>query len=410
MKNYCLVFLIFVIAPALNATPCTVFYAARGDAVLGGNNEDYSDPATGLFIIPAEDGKHGWLKMGFLGGYPQGGMNEKGLFYDATGCAYLPMPESEAGKQFIDGPIMQKIMEECGTVQEALDVLAEFYCEDQYRAQYLIGDASGASIIVEGDNIIVKDKHYQVLTNFYQSHPELGGHPCSRYDTAVAMLEESDDVTPYLFGAILSATHQEGRYPTQYSNIYDLSCKTVTVFHFHNYDEFIVVDLLEELGGARTYPLAPLFSQIELVNPTEGEEVDRASVSLEWRGWEESTYHVYCSTDPEFIGCEPIVVADGASASGRVLLACAASGLLGIAFIGGNRRRVCFIILFMMIASALSCGDNGVGPEDDDTFRFTTTLNNLQPGTAYYWKITATPQNGSPFTSETRVLTFKTSE
>jgi hypothetical protein len=76
-------------------------------------------------------------------------MNDCGLFWDATGCAYLEMPYSEAHKQKYDGPLMQKVIEECASVQEALDIFNNYYCNDQYRGQYLLGDSSGASIIFE---------------------------------------------------------------------------------------------------------------------------------------------------------------------------------------------------------------------------------------------------------------------
>ncbi len=385
-----------------------MFYATKGGIALGGNNEDYSDPNTGMFIIPGRNCKNGWIKFGFLGGFPQGGMNEKGLFYDATGCAYLPMPASEAEKQLYDGPLMQKVMEECGTVQEALAVFSDFYCEDQYRAQYLIGDAAGMSIIVEGDNIIVKEKHYQVLTNFYQSHPELGGYPCWRYNTAVSILEDASDITPRLFGEILSATHQEGRYPTRYSNIYDLNRQIVYVFHSHNYDEFISVDLIEELGkGQRTYTLSQLFSKMKIINPANEAVTSSASVTFEWTGQKDSMYKLYCSTDPEMADCTPIQVTGDSLDSNPILMACIGSFLLGIASIGKRRSRRAFLLL--LLASTLSCGESAMNPDNDGNISFSATVENLQPDTDYFWKVVASTQNGSPFTNETPLRTFKTS-
>ncbi|MEJ2544866.1 MAG: hypothetical protein P8Y99_12440, partial [Calditrichaceae bacterium] len=235
---------------------CTVFYASDGITILGGNNEDWSDPDTKFWIIPSTDGKYGWIKFGFASGFPQGGMNEHGLFWDATGCTYLEMPYSEAHKKKYSGPLMKKVMEECATVQEACTIFDNFYCDDQYKAQYLIGDATGVSVIVEGDSIILKNGPFQVATNFYQSHPELGGYPCWRYDTAISMLENSDNISPNLFGSILSATHQEGSYPTQYSNIYDLIGNIIYLFHFHNFEEFIKINLIDELKeGNRSFEL-----------------------------------------------------------------------------------------------------------------------------------------------------------
>ena len=46
---------------------------------------------------------------------------------------------------------------------------------------------------------------------------------------------------------ILKATHLEGRSQTLYSNIYDLQAKQVYVYHFHNFQDEVVIDLEEEL-------------------------------------------------------------------------------------------------------------------------------------------------------------------
>ena len=57
------------------------------------------------------------------------------------------------------------------------------------RYQVLWVDTTGASVVIEGDDIVFKDGDYQVVTNFIQTHPWLGGYPCWRYDTAVNMLD-----------------------------------------------------------------------------------------------------------------------------------------------------------------------------------------------------------------------------
>ncbi len=60
---------------------------------------------------------------------------------------------------------MVKVMEEAGTGEEAREIFSAWYCEDEYRAQYLIGDAQGGSMIVEGDSILSREGSFQVLTN-----------------------------------------------------------------------------------------------------------------------------------------------------------------------------------------------------------------------------------------------------
>jgi len=40
---------------------CTVLYASDGVSMMGGNNEDWSDPNTMFWLIPSSDGKYGWI-------------------------------------------------------------------------------------------------------------------------------------------------------------------------------------------------------------------------------------------------------------------------------------------------------------------------------------------------------------
>ena len=235
---------------------CTIFYAHKDGIILTGSNEDWKDPYTKFWIYPPEPGKYGWIKFGFGSGFPQGGMNDQGLCWDATSGPYLEMPFSEAHKTLLQGPVMQQVIETCSTVSEAQDLFDIYYCQDQYKAQYLVGDSSGKSMIVEGDHIIQKEKFYQVLTNFYQSHPELGGYPCWRYDMATSLFESCSSLTPYFAGEVLASTHQNGKYPTQYSIIYELKDCRVYLFYYHNFEEFLTIDLQKELlNGYESYDI-----------------------------------------------------------------------------------------------------------------------------------------------------------
>jgi hypothetical protein len=339
-------------------------------------------------------------------------MNDHGLFWDATACAFLEMPISEQSKEMYDGPLMEKVMQECGSVDSAKEVFQNFYCDDLYRAQYLLGDSTGASMIVEGDDIVDGSAAFQVMTNFYHSHPELGGYPCWRYNTAVSMLEDNA-VSTYLFGSILAATHQEGRYPTQYSAVYDLRRLVVYLFYYHNFEEFITVDLSNELSkGYAEYDLPTLFSSMTPLSPAPGDTVSPAVVTFSWRGKPSSQYNLYYSTEPEFLGCEvcPVNVA----ARSKSAAAFSGLGLAGFALIAitvRNRRRVCLAVLALVISAlcGLRCGNDATRPSDNDLEVFERNVENLRENTSYYWKVVATPGQNADFSSETLVQSFFTS-
>ncbi len=396
----------FIIANTTSLFSCTIFYTARDDMVFSGNNEDCSDPNTYMTFYPSETGKLGWVKFGFQSGFPQGGMNESGLFWDAASTPYLPMPYSEENKEKYNGVLMQKVIEECSTAQEAVAVFEEYYCDDLYNAQYLIGDSTGTSIIVEGDEIFGSIEDFQVMTNFIQSQYEPSNYPCWRYDTVTEILQNSDDISEYLFGSILSETHQGGNYLSQYSNIYDNKNCLIYLFYFHNYEEYIVIDLDEELQiGHCSYHIPSLFSKVEMIYPGYGSIIDSTSVTFRWKGKETSIYELYYSTDPDFTDCDPL-----SSTSSHI------PGYLGICLFGSifvgtifkRRSYLIFILILFVIFSLQSCSKESTSPSETDIIEFTQTVQDLLPGTTYYWKIFAHPEGTDEFFSETITYSFST--
>jgi tetratricopeptide (TPR) repeat protein len=102
---------------------------------------------------------------------------------------------------------------------------------------------------------------YQIATNFVISNVKGDNYPCTRYITADKMLKNADDVSLDLVRAVLSATHQEGQYPTVYSNICDLRNGILYLYNFHNFEEVIQFHLEAELKkGKKSYDIPSLFS------------------------------------------------------------------------------------------------------------------------------------------------------
>lgn len=381
----------------------------NGNKIFAGNNEDWKDPYSKMWFYPPENGKHGWIKFGWGSGFPQGGMNDQGLFWDASSCTHLSMPYSEAHKTKYDGALMQKVIEECASTEEALEIFANFYCEDQYKAQYLLGDSLGNSIIVEGDNYIPKEGNYQVLTNFYHSNPDLGGYPCWRYETAAEMLSSSSALSPFFIGSILAATHQEGKYPTQYSVIYDLKNDQLYLFHFHNYEEFITINLGNELSkGYRSYDIQDLFSGTKLNTPANGDYIETTSVTLTWVGIPENNYTAVLSTDPEFSNCISIcrknVKPSPINHSG---LPYSLTGLLVfISWIWSKKIiRFAMLSLFVILIS-YQCKKSESSAPENHLIEMSETFDGLAHNTKYYWKVLANASGQEDFYSETLTRHF----
>ena len=252
---------------------CTIFYAADDHVALAGNNEDWSNPYTYVWFVPSEEGKYGRVYFGFEDGFPQGGVNEKGLFFDGSSLPnkHLSHPSDKPAYNgnIPPGDLVDKIMSESATVSEALAILGSFSHVGMETYQLLIGDASGDSFIVDGYTILRKQGSFQIATNFRLSENPAPPYPCWRYTTALDQLSNADSFSVELFRDILNATHQElPHFPTLYSNVFDLKNGLIYLYYYHDFENVVVIDVAAELAeGFHYHSLASLFpSNAEAAN------------------------------------------------------------------------------------------------------------------------------------------------
>jgi len=252
---------------------CTGFTASFDDIVLVGNNEDWRYPDSYIRIYPPSGSSYG--RIIFDVNFPLqssqnyyssfGGMNDQGLFFDIYSHPTLVPINSSDKPDFNTGEIARYIMRVCATVDEVIDEFNKYNLEFMDDIQYFFVDKIGNSVIIEGDEIIYKEGNIQVVTNFLQSNPSHGWHPCWRYDTAVSMLENMTDFSVDYFRDICNATHQEHYlYPTQYSNIYNLNNGILYIYHFYNYDKVVEINMYEEFeNGIQSIYLPALFEPMD---------------------------------------------------------------------------------------------------------------------------------------------------
>jgi hypothetical protein len=233
---------------------------------LAGNNEDWTGLFAKVHFIPTSEGKFGRVYFGFdVVRFPQGGMNEKGLFFDGATAENVQVPRDpfkpDHGHEM---SLIFKAMEECSTVAEVLEYFEHYDHSGNWGGQYLIGDRFGNSAIIEPLTSIQETARYQVITNFLQSKtpPETSQDP--RYRLADGLLKESDEVTIDLIRRVLSATHWEeysgSMTVTLYSYIYDLKRGDIYIYNFHDFDQAVKVNLQEELAkGEAVRTIASLF-------------------------------------------------------------------------------------------------------------------------------------------------------
>lgn len=259
MNKYLITIAFFSLLIGRNLMACTGFYYASNDLVIAGTNEDWINPFSRIWFFPAEEDKFGRVYFGFSEGGVQGGINDQGLFFD--GFATKPLrPVLSEDKALYIGDLTSKVMEECRTVDEVLALFNKFNLQFMENAMFFFGDKYGNSVIIEGDVIIRKEGRFQIVTNFYQSTVDPDSITCQRYKNAEKIASGAKNVNKDLVRRLLSDTHQEGKYPTQYSNIYDLRNGLIYVYHFHNYENVFEINIEEELSkGEHTIELPALF-------------------------------------------------------------------------------------------------------------------------------------------------------
>lgn len=230
---------------------CTIFTASNGQTVLVGNNED-SSPAlkTSLWYHPARGQRHGFVSWGSDSEFPEGGLNEKGLFWDAAALMQAIPTVRDAKKPDFKGYFVDKALSECASVEQVIQLVRRYNLVWQQRAQVLVADASGDYALIHANYIIRKsDRHqpYVAVTNFCLQHYQPGQSACYRYNAADSLLKQHP-VSVSLFRTILAkAAQQAPDNATIYSQIADLKAGTFVLYQRHQFDQGVIINLAAEL-------------------------------------------------------------------------------------------------------------------------------------------------------------------
>jgi penicillin V acylase-like amidase (Ntn superfamily) len=158
--------------PDLPLYACTAFCISRDDLVLVGNNEDWKNPNTKIWYEPAEEEKYGRVYFGFDNFYPQSGMNEEGLVFDGFATSPNEVKKS-LNKPTCCTNLMDKVVSECATVDEALEIFDKYNLKFMERAMFLIADEQGDSAIIEGDERMLSDGITPTNTEHYMARKVL---------------------------------------------------------------------------------------------------------------------------------------------------------------------------------------------------------------------------------------------
>lgn len=250
--------------PSAHVLPgCTTFYGYDGQTALGGNNEDFNNPLTYVWFIPASPGQFGRVYFGYEDFGVQGGVNDQGVFFDGDALAYKAMPITSQRPHFPGGDLAlsDEILSHSAKIQDVIDISSRWYRIAGENAQLLYGDRFGDSVIIDGDTILRKQGAFQLATNFRLVDNPNPPYPEERYGTVQTMLANADHYSVELFRQALDVAHAEGDFPTLYSQVYELKTGIIHLYQYHDFRQEVVINVADELAKG------PHFTRISTLFP-----------------------------------------------------------------------------------------------------------------------------------------------
>jgi hypothetical protein len=269
---------------------CTVFVASDGNVTLAGDNEDFDHSYTQMWTVPATDDTYGVVYFGFgrgeypaggaslseravlallgsipltevgitdLYGYPQQGINEKGLFF---GGAATEVVSFDSRKRQYTGVLIDYILKHSRNVNEARELIKKYNFPSP-QGQLLFGDPTGSSFIWEaGGSVITGTGSFQIITNFLQSrHPDEKKRD-RRYKIVDEELKTASAISRDLVRSILDETHQS---ITQYSIVIDLTHLTVDLYQKRDFSKAVTLDIRDQIKKPpHSFRITTLFQQL----------------------------------------------------------------------------------------------------------------------------------------------------
>jgi tetratricopeptide (TPR) repeat protein len=270
VKHCIPVFCCLISLAPTGALPCTIISGKAKDGVVwAGNNEDYYfDFDTYLNVLAAEGEQLGAVSFtyGAPENFVQGGVNERGLFFDFNALPPIPRSQLKDWGERLEFPggedkLIVHILRTSSSVHDAIELIKKYEI-DLASAQMHFADREGNLAIVNASGIRLSEADHQISTNFnvFTRGPHSGGRVCWRYPVAQRMFEEQE-IGFETIRTILDATQQPRLFGTIYSNVVNLETGDVYIYYagdFAHALHFEIRDLLRK--GSKSYLFRSLFA------------------------------------------------------------------------------------------------------------------------------------------------------
>lgn len=246
---------------------CCMYKITKNGKTIVGNNEDYISPNSQFWFEALDQNKLGVLYMGQLNNFAQGAINERGLVFDGFWEPYLEVRNVKGKLDIPIGKAIKNVMQTMATVEEVKSYLETINLSSLTNGQIVFVDQSGTYLIVEGDEFFLGDEPEKSFSNFYYSQTEsLDQVDLGYFQNGRKFLKDTQEEPSLAYcGEVMQSFSQSALTATQYSTIYDLNALTIRVFLFHDYTQFVDIDLKEALSKSNhKVMIAELFPEESL--------------------------------------------------------------------------------------------------------------------------------------------------
>lgn len=236
---------------SMPAHACTIFVLTDTNHSLFCNNEDWANPKTRIWFLPAGEGYYGTVYVGFDDGWAQGGMNTEGLACDWV-AGYKEKWELDSNIPKARGNSSQRMLETCSTVADAVAFYRSHGESAFSYAKILVADRTGASVRIGAKDGVLQVEQDNQCRGF--------GYGWRTLDVALAKNPKPTVTNGF---EILRSCRQKGPSATKYSNVYDLKSGDIFLYPFPDRDDDVKFNLAVELKkGGHYYDMPQIQEQL----------------------------------------------------------------------------------------------------------------------------------------------------
>jgi hypothetical protein len=265
MKNKLIIVLaVILLLNPITGSACSMYKITKNGRTFVGNNEDFLSPNNQFWFEVAGDKKFGVMYMGLLNNFAQGAINEAGLVFDAFANPELPITNTVGKTKISIGKAIRNIMQSMSTVEEVKEYLETINLSSLSSSMIVFVDKSGTYLIVEGDLLISGEESEKSFSNFYYSQiKSVEDVDIPRFQEGQKFLNTTNGkaTLDYCSDAMKSMKNvSSDLFSTQFSTVYDLTSLKIRVYLYHDFTEYVELDLIEELKkGSHKTMMVDLF-------------------------------------------------------------------------------------------------------------------------------------------------------